>query len=69
MTIGGTTYTTTNGTISAIGQGTVSVVVQAQNYFSNTTSHDTTTNLNAGLTKHTEFRANYFGGGKLAMIC
>lgn len=62
-TIGGTTLTTTNGTITALGQGNVNVLVEAGGYFSNTTLHDTTTPLVADLARYTEFTANNFGTG------
>lgn len=63
VTIGGTTYFTTNGTVSALGQGTVNVLVENPLFFSNTTSHDTTINLNAGLTKYVEITASNYGAG------
>lgn len=61
--VGGATYTTTNGTITAVGDGTETIIVNASYHFSNTTSHDTTTNLNASLTTYTWIRAYSLGTG------
>lgn len=65
VTIGGSTLFTTNGTVTAIGQGNINVLVEAENFFSNTTLHDTTTDFNASLVKYVEIRANEFGGGAI----
>lgn len=63
--IGGTTYTTSNGTITALSQGTPTVTVTAQNFFTNTTVHDSTTDLNASMSKYTYIQANFYGGSSV----
>lgn len=56
-TIAGTTLSTTNGSIDVIAQGTINILVEAQNFFSNLTNHDTTTDFNASLTKYVTIQA------------